>query len=165
MHEGKTFEEQEAFCDREDAARSALLALYTRQQEEIDRLQQSLYSQIAQSDADFQASAQGQEIISLRFQVTSLSSQLERLKGECNGWGDLTENAEGRVEYWQKRAIAMEADQERINLALTICGIGGIYDVFEDPADAIVQMSAYIKEHEDKWLRRLSSDSGTGREK
>lgn len=33
----------------------------------------------------------------------------ERLRGECSGWHDLTENAEGRVEYWRAEAERLRA--------------------------------------------------------
>jgi predicted transcriptional regulator len=39
-----------------------------------------------------------------------------------------------------------EAELERINDALESCGIGGIYAEFDGAADAIQQMSQYIKE-------------------
>lgn len=44
---------------------------------------------------------------------------------------------------------ALIALAERVKLyddALASCGIGGIYDSFTSPADAITQMAAYIKE-------------------
>lgn len=49
-------------------------------------------------------------------------------------------------------------EQEKISRALTDSGIGGIFDVFENPADAITQMGLYIKELES----RRSSDSEIG---
>ena len=52
------------------------------------------------------------------------------------------------VEHWQTEDVKPERNAAQT--ALDNCGMGGIYDVFDSPADAINQMAGYIKELEDK---------------
>lgn len=80
--EGYTDDHKEFCRERFSNARSALLALYDRQREEIERLDQLVFDQNAEADEAFQASEQGKELIALRGEVSALSSQLERLIAE-----------------------------------------------------------------------------------
>lgn len=76
------------------------------------------------------------------------------------GWKAIALKLGAEVSRLRSQVERMKADREEIRCALEDCGIGGIFDIFDSPADAITQMAAYIQEREPGWQGLSSDNSG-----
>lgn len=84
---------------------------------------------------------------------------MHRVSIWCTSCGEVTrfyDTAPEAYNAWNeaRRNEALAAAQE----ALRTCGIGGIYDDFQDVADAISQMALYIRER-DKRIEELEGQA------